>query len=107
MVRYERKAQLIKSLANPQRLRLLSWLREGEKTASDLVALSGLSKASISQHINRLKQEGLVICDKRDTFCHYRIADPRVIEVLELLCSLLNAQQDDDSRPAHPDSPDT
>ncbi len=81
---------MIKSLANPQRLRLLSWLRDGEKTASDLVRLTGLSKPNISQQINRLKHEGLVICDKRGTFCHYRIADQRLIEALELLGAVLD-----------------
>lgn len=89
---FDLQAQLIKSLANPQRLRVLNWLRDGEKTASDLVRLTGLSKPNISQHVNRLKQEGLVLCDKRGTFCHYRIADLRLIEALELLCAVLDAR---------------
>lgn len=86
------QAELIKALANPVRLRLLRELRGGQKTATDLVNACGLSKANVSQHINLLKKEGLVRCTKRGTFCHYSIADPRVVEAVTLLQQVLRAR---------------
>lgn len=83
------QAELIKALANPARLAVLQQLRHGEKTASDLVKLCGVSKANLSQHINLLKKEGLVLCNKRGTFCHYTLADKRIVQALNLLEAVL------------------
>ena len=83
------QADLIKALANPARLAILQQLLDGEKTATDLVGLCGVSKANLSQHINLLKKEGLVLCHKRGTFCHYSLADQRVVKALNLLEEVL------------------
>ena len=83
------QAELIKALANPARLRVLQQLLQGEQTASDLVATCGISKANLSQHINLLKKEGLVLCNKRGTFCHYSLADKRIVKALKLLEDVL------------------
>ena len=83
------QAELIKALANPARLRVLQLLLQGEQTASDLVLACGISKANLSQHINLLKKEGLVLCNKRGTFCHYSLADKRIVKALKLLEDVL------------------
>lgn len=83
------QAELIKALANPARLRVLQLLLLGEQTASDLVTACGISKANLSQHINLLKKEGLVLCNKRGTFCHYSLADRRIVKALKLLEDVL------------------
>lgn len=83
------QAELIKALANPARLRVLQLLLGGEKTASDLVKICGLSKANLSQHISLLKREGLVSCNKRGTFCHYSLSDKRIVKALNLLEAVL------------------
>ena len=79
------QADFIKALANPVRLALLQYLEGGSKSASELVDLSGLSKANLSQHINMMKKEGLVNCDKQGRFCYYSISDQRLLAALELL----------------------
>jgi ArsR family transcriptional regulator len=83
------QAELIKALANPARLTILQQLLDGEKTATDLVGICGVSKANLSQHINLLKKEGLVLCNKRGTFCHYSLADKRIVKALNLLEEVL------------------
>lgn len=82
------QAEFIKALANPVRLSLLSFLESGSKTASELVTLSGLSKANLSQHINLMKKEGLVNCDKQGRFCYYSIADTRLLQAVNLLIAI-------------------
>ena len=83
------QVELIKALASPVRLRVLQLLLDGEKTASDLVRICGLSKANLSQHISLLKKEGLVSCHKRGTFCHYSLSDKRIVKALNLLETVL------------------
>ena len=86
-----RQAELIKALANPVRLRVLQQLRKGECTATDLVRSCHISKANLSQHINQLKNKGVVVCIKRGTFCHYSLADARVTRALDLLDAIVQA----------------
>lgn len=80
-----RQADALKALANPVRILLLQTLRTRAKTASDLVRETRLSKANVSQHINLLKREGFVACVKRGSFCHYSLADRRILPALASL----------------------
>ncbi len=76
-------AEIFAVLAHPKRLEIVHLLGDGEHTASEIVEKTGLSKANVSQHINLLKARGLVHCEKRGTFCHYRLTDPAVWETCE------------------------
>ncbi len=55
------KAKLYRGLAEPSRLAILESLRGGEKTDSDLVVATGLSKPNASAHLACLKGCGLVV----------------------------------------------
>lgn len=79
------QADQIKALAHAGRLAILRALGTGERTATELTKRVGLSKANLSQHIKLLKHEGIVQCVKRGTFCHYSIADARIVKALDLL----------------------
>ena len=83
------QAEFIKALANPARLAVLRELRRGERTATQLVRSCRISKANLSQHINLLKREGLVLCSKRGTYCYYSLGDKRLTRALDLLEKLL------------------
>ncbi len=76
-------AEIFAALAHPKRLEIVHLLGNGEHTAGEIVEKTGLSKANVSQHINLLKARGLVHCEKRGTYCHYRLTDPAVWETCE------------------------
>jgi len=79
---FEPLAELLKALANPVRLELLFALKDGHLNATNLCEQTGLSKANLSQHINRLKNDGLVICVKEGTYCYYNLSAPELLEKL-------------------------
>lgn len=81
----EAQAEQIKALAHASRLAILRALSKGERTATELTKRVGLSKANLSQHLKLLKREGIVRCVKRGTFCHYSLADARIVKALGLL----------------------
>jgi len=82
-------ASLLRQLANPRRLMLLCQLAaEGEVTVGRLADRVGLSQAALSQHLMRLRAEGLVARRRDGTHLHYRIADPRVRRLMDALHSL-------------------
>lgn len=79
-------AALLRQLASVPRLLLLCHLMEaGEMTVGALTACLGLSQPGVSQHLARLREEGLVAARREGTTLHYRVADPRVGQILLLL----------------------
>lgn len=87
----ERVARLLKAMGNGSRLMLLCKLVEhGEMTAGDLAREVGLSQSACSQHLGKMRDEGLVAFRReRQTLC-YRIADERtealMAELYHLYC---------------------
>lgn len=76
-------AQLLRLLANERRLLLLCHLiTDGEVTVGRLAEMVGLSQPAISQHLARLRADGLVATRREATTIHYRVADPRVGRII-------------------------
>ncbi|MDP5086129.1 MAG: metalloregulator ArsR/SmtB family transcription factor [Yoonia sp.] len=81
-------AELLKSLSNPGRLRILCALVPGEMTVGELEETIGASQSYVSGQLLRLRNEGLVACERDGRSMHYRLADPRVRPLLERIYEL-------------------
>lgn len=79
-------ANYFKALAEPMRLKILNALQDGEKNVGQLTEMSGGSQANVSKHLAQLTQCNLVRREARGTSVFYRIADPSVYELCELVC---------------------
>ena len=81
--------RLLKVLANEFRLLTLCHLSEsGELSVSELVDRVGLSQSALSQHLARLREEGLVATRKEAQTVFYRVCDPKAERLLALLHDL-------------------
>jgi ArsR family transcriptional regulator, virulence genes transcriptional regulator len=79
-------AQLLKMLANEKRLLILCFLAvRGEMTVGELVGIVKLSQSALSQHLAKLRADGLVEFRRTSQTLHYRVADPRALRLLEVL----------------------
>ena len=78
-------ARVGKTLSNPHRLALLEFLAQGERSVDALARVSGLSIANASQHLQQLRQAGLVTTRKAGQFVHYQLAGGEVVVLLEAL----------------------
>jgi DNA-binding transcriptional ArsR family regulator len=79
-------AQLLKLLGNEKRLLILCFLAvRGEMTVGELVGVVKLSQSALSQHLARLRADGLVIFRRTSQTLHYRVADRRALRVLQVL----------------------
>lgn len=85
-------AEVFAALAHPKRLEIIYLLHGGEHTAGALVEKTGLSKANVSQHVAILKARGLVHCEKRGTYCYYRLTGPEVLKACENVRELILEQ---------------
>ena len=73
-------------LAEPTRLQILNLLRSGERNVGELAQLCGCTAANISRHLALMSKNGLVAREGRGTAVYYRIADPGVYALCDLVC---------------------
>ena len=78
-------ARIGKALGNGNRLELLEFLAQGERSVDELAKVSGLSVANTSQHLQLLRQSGLVNSRKDGLKVYYRISNDDVLELLNKL----------------------
>lgn len=79
-------AQLLKLLGHEKRLLVLCFLAvRGEMTVGELVGVAKLSQSALSQHLAKLRADGLVEFRRASQTLHYRVVDQRALRVLQLL----------------------
>ena len=88
----EKVAAYFQALSEPTRLALLNQLRSGERNVGDLAQLTGFTIANVSRHLALLSSHGLVARESRGTSVYYRIADPSVYQLCDLVCGTLARQ---------------
>lgn len=82
-------AGLLRAMSNESRLLILCYLTErGELSVGELVERVGLSQSALSQHLAKLREEGLVATRKDAQTVFYRICDPKADQMLTLLHDL-------------------
>jgi DNA-binding transcriptional ArsR family regulator len=87
----ENRAELMKVLADPARLTMLAslWKASAPICVCDFTGGLGLSQPTISHHMAKLKQAGLVESHKRGIWIYYRLRDRLPTETRELLSRIL------------------
>jgi DNA-binding transcriptional ArsR family regulator len=78
-------AEMLRLLSHETRLMVLCQLGTGEKSVGELNALAGLSQSALSQHLARLRADGLVATRREAQTIYYRIADERVSRLVSTL----------------------
>jgi len=91
-------AERFKVLAEPMRLRILNALRYGELTVTELVERTGATQANVSRHLALLHSFGMVARRKEGLHVYYRISDPVVFDLCELVCARLETELEDTRR---------
>lgn len=82
-----RASAFLKSLSNEHRLLILCQLGEGELQVSQLQARMSLTQSALSQHLARLREDGLVQTRREGTAIFYRIADPATLTIIGALAA--------------------
>jgi ArsR family transcriptional regulator, virulence genes transcriptional regulator len=78
----------LKALANRYRLMILCELHKGERSVTSLQNVCGLSQSSLSQHLARLREDGLVSTRRESQTIYYSLADKSVSLIIALLHDL-------------------
>lgn len=81
-------AELLKLLANDQRLIILCRLSDEELSVSELGEHVNLAQSALSQHLAKLRAQGLVATRREGQSIYYRLANPTAQKLVGALCEL-------------------
>lgn len=87
-------AKYFRGFGDPTRLRILELLSLGERSVGELVKLIGVPQPKVSNHLACLRWCGFVQSRRDHRSVYYRIADERIVTMLELARSLLEDNAD-------------
>ena len=76
---------MLKLLANRHRLLILCHLIKGSKSVGELNETLNLSQSALSQHLAKMREQGLISADKQGQQVYYAIHDPKVGAILSTL----------------------
>lgn len=83
------QAKLFRGFAEGARLAILQILRKGTVTVGNIVQTTGLSQSNVSNHLNCLKDCGLVTARQQGRFVYYQLSDERIAKLLDLADEIL------------------
>ncbi len=86
--RAEEAAALLAAMANAKRLLVLCHLVDGEQSVGDLAAIAGISQSALSQHLAKLRLQGLVATRREAQTIYYSLASAEVRALIETLYRL-------------------
>ncbi len=92
---------LLKAMGNERRFEILYFLSEEEKAVGELEEMVGLSQSALSQHLARLRRDGIVQTRRDAQKIYYSLSDPRCVHLLQCLVSMHGVGEDgtETSRP--------
>jgi len=85
---FESLARVGTALSSATRLEFLELLAQGERSVDGLATLTGVSVANTSQHLQKLRQAGLIVGRKEGLYVYYRLAGDAVVGLLAALGSV-------------------
>jgi DNA-binding transcriptional ArsR family regulator len=88
----ELKAEVLKALAQPTRLKILELLRNGEKCICEIIPAINGEQSNISRHISLMQKSHLVTTRKDGVKVMVKVRDPRIYDILDGIGLVLKRQ---------------
>jgi DNA-binding transcriptional ArsR family regulator len=88
----ELKAEVLKALAQPTRLKILECLRGGERCICEIIPAVGGEQSNISRHISLMQKSRLVTTRKEGVKVMVKVTDPRIFAILDQVGVILKNQ---------------
>lgn len=76
---------VLKSLSHPVRLKILCHIMEQERSVNELTDFCEISQSAMSQFLNRMKAEGIVVSRREHNFVFYAVADKKLMKLLQAI----------------------
>jgi ArsR family transcriptional regulator len=91
----ELKAEILKALAQPTRLKILELLRHGERCICEIVPAINGEQSNISRHISLMQKSHLVTTRKDGVKVMVSVKDPEIFKILDRVSAILRHQMNE------------
>lgn len=81
----QQAARAMKAIAHPLRLKVLCVLGNQEFSVQDIVEQVGTTQSNISQHLAKMRDQGVLATRKESNWVYYRIGDPRTLKLVSMI----------------------
>lgn len=81
--------EILKSLADPTRLKILFYLKDSSKTVKELMQLLGLKQANLSKHLANLKNVGIVKAKREKNNIYYSSSELPFATICDVICNYI------------------
>jgi ArsR family transcriptional regulator len=87
---YELHAEVCKTFGHPKRLMVISALRNGELTVTEIAERTNIDISNLSQHLHVFRDKGLVTTRRDGTKVFYKLSHPNIAKALDLMSTFLD-----------------
>ena len=94
----ELKAEILKALAQPTRLKILELLRNGEKCICEIVPAINGEQSNISRHISLMQKNHIITTRKDGVRVMVKVLDPEIFTILDRVSLILKHQMKEQNR---------
>jgi len=85
----EIKSEILTAMGHPNRIRIMEFLKDGEKCACEIVPALKIEQSNLSRHMKILVQAGILNSWKDGQKVMYEIADKKFIKILDDISTIL------------------
>lgn len=96
----KKSLKIIKALGNDYRLQIVTLLLHGEKNVSEINQTVKISQPALSQHLSKLRREGILGARREQRQIFYYLANPHIIRVLGVVAEVAQADVPVAKKPA-------
>jgi ArsR family transcriptional regulator len=86
------ESDFLRAIAQPTRLRILYFLKDGEKCACEIIPKMKEDQSNISRHLTHMKDVGILESRKEGVSVYYKIKDKRVFTLLSLVDEMIKSE---------------
>jgi len=87
------RKDIFSALSCGRRIRILEMMKNKEVCGCDLIPVLQIDQSAVSRHLSILKRTGLVDSRKQGVNVYYRIANPRIFELLSLASEVIKERE--------------
>ena len=88
----ELRAEILKALGQPTRLKIIDFLRDGERCVCEIFPAIGEEQSNTSRHLNMMLAAGVLSRRKDGLKIYYAIKHPEILEVMDMVTGIIKSE---------------
>jgi DNA-binding transcriptional ArsR family regulator len=86
------RADIMKALAQPTRLKIIEFLRDGERCVCEIFPAIGEEQSNTSRHLNMMQAAGVLSRRKEGLKIFYAIKHPEILDIVDIVTRIVKQE---------------